>query len=509
VYENYFAGTSSREIAVVVAGAAFLAALSLGAILTSWMCRIGWRTKMLDRPDGCLKCHTKATPTLGGVPLFVAVVSVLSLLVLSLRYGMGIELGIWWQSDISMIGVFTAAIIIFSLGVCDDLHHVRPHVKLLFQTVASMTLIVSGVLIDRCNFFGVFDLSFGILAVPFTLFWLVGSCNAFNFIDGMDGLASGIGIIISSLLAVLGLLNGMYFEAIMALTLAGGLSAILIFNLHPARIFLGDSGSQVIGLFLGALAIRVAMVEGVFSLPSAGLILSVPVMDTLLSILRRYSVAASPARGDRRHIHHCLHRMGLTVPQLVMVLWLVVFIAGIMGIVFCYAKGTVAGWAALGLVVLEMYLGVRLGCLNIGKLLTRLGITAYTDEAAPISSVMDDVCELEKLWEHMKPMFEQMHLDRVILTLEGVSPDGQPKYETYRWVRSEVELLGNRWTKKFPLEGYESRMATLQLESAEQFNKDKYRIDWLLQQISDNMRNVGRTQKNRPTPVEKKETVAI
>ena len=101
-----------------------------------------------------------------------------------------------------------------------------------------------------------------------------------------------------------------------------------------------------------------------------------------------------------------------------------------------------------------------------------------------------------------------MHLDRVILALEGVSPDGQPKYETYRWVRSEVEMLSNRWTKKFPLEGCESRMAILQLESAEQLNKEKHRIDWLLQQISNNMRNIDKTKKNQQSPG-KKETVTV
>ncbi len=345
VGEGFIIMTDLHETVIMAGISSFVIASLAGIILTYLMCKLSWHMGVVDRPDGCLKCHDSDTATLGGIPLFIAtVISIFSVLYFLNK---SIHSSIFNSDRYDILwGVFCSSVIILILGICDDLHQVSPRTKLLFQIVAAFIVIESGLVVTKCGFFGVFDVSFGLLAIPFTMFWLVGSCNAFNFIDGMDGLASGIGVITAIMIGILGLINGAFAEAIIAMSIAGGLFAVLIFNFKPAKIFLGDSGSQLMGLILGALALKVATVNGVFSLPGAGLILSIPVLDTFLSILRRFSVSESPANGDHNHIHHCLHRNNLGVRQVVIILWFATAIVGGLGMVFTYSAGTVSASAA-------------------------------------------------------------------------------------------------------------------------------------------------------------------
>lgn len=489
-----------QEKTLLAGGVIFLVSLITGTIFTFLMCRLSWRWGILDRPDGSLKCHQRPTATLGGIPLFISIF-LGGMVLWAAQYIEAFE-GILENMKAGII-MFGAGLIILVIGAKDDIINVKPRTKILFQVIASLTIIYSGIVIRQCSFFGVFDWSPGALAVPFTIFWLVGSCNAFNFIDGMDGLASGMSLVISLLLAVLGFINGAQEAALLSLAIAGGLTAILIFNVQPALIFLGDSGSQLIGLLLGTLTIKIATVNGVFMLPTAGLILSVPIIDVFLSIIRRYGMSTSPAQGDHHHLHHCLMHQGLNVRQVTTVLWSAVFVTGCAGIMFQFTQGVTAGLAALTLVVLELYLGVRLGCLNIQESLTDLWNNSLRKINAQ-GEKSKHVAELEALWDRMKPLFEKMQLDRVVLTLEGVSDDDRCQHETYQWVRSEelmADILASQWTKRFSLGGDKPRIATLRLESTDQFQQDEKRIDWLLQQISANMKHLS----NRDKEIQKQE----
>ena len=483
------------EAILILSGAVFLTALASGTLLIALVHRISWRIGVLDKPDGQLKCHQKPTATLGGIALFFSMVIAMTLPAL-VRYGLNPQ-GVfeYLSLNISRGALLIAGLIIVTLGATDDIYRVMPRTKLLFQMLASTVLIGSGLVISRCDFFGVFNIYLGALGVPFTLFWLVGSCNAFNFIDGLDGLASGIGLVVSLALAILGLYFGMIGTALLALALAGALLAMLLFNIRPALIFLGDSGSQLIGLMLGVLSIRIASASGSFALPAAGLILSIPIIDAFLSILRRYSSAESPAHGDRHHAHHRLRRLGFGVTQTSMTLWLATAVAGTMGLLSILIPGIWMGLAALAFVGLEIFLGVRLGCVDFSVVSRRLaGTFRWNDVADRETATRKRVAELEVLWDRMKPLFEQMKLDRVILTLEGIGTDGRTNYETYQWVRNDkliAEILNSRWTKRFSLDGDTSRMATLRLESAAQLRQDEKRIDWLLKQIRSNMRHVA------------------
>jgi len=500
--------TSQWQLFLLIGGSVFLATFVVGIILVSSMCRLSRRLGAVDKPDGTLKCHVRPTATLGGVPLFAAILIgalVLFAVIQNLSENTLGRSG-WLLSWGSLLAV---GFIIMCMGISDDLRQVAPRTKLLFQIMAAMALISSGIVIRRRGFFGVLEPSLGMMAIPFTLFWLVGSCNAFNFIDGMDGLASGIGVVIALALAGLGLVNGAYGPALCSLIVAGALLAVVLFNIKPACIFLGDSGSQLLGLLLGALAIETATAAGVFQLPAAGIVLSLPVLDAFLSILRRYSKAESMALGDHKHVHHCLRRLGLSVRQVSMVLWLIVMLCGGMAYLCQTETGYTMAVASVLFIGLQLYAGVRLGCLDLRRLYARLTgrmkhyPTSPTYQIDGIHTLQDgkkshQLAEVEVFWERMKPMFEQMHLDRAVLTLEGIGDNGRSQRETYQWVRSKelmAELLCSRWTKRFSLD--EQRVATLLLESADQSHQDEKHIEWLIKQISRNMRTAKQLQ-NKP-----------
>jgi len=467
----------------------WLIALVFSALFTRAAISLCWRYRALDEPDGQLKRHENSTPVLGGIPLFFA--SVLAVAVMAcftdLHRLRGAGGDILWGS------LLVASLITLALGIRDDIRGMAPKTKLLFQMIAAMILVGSGLLIHQCDFLGVFQISLKVFAVPATLFWIVGSCNAFNFIDGQDGLACGLGIICSAVIALLGFINGAFEAAILAMALTGSLSAILLFNIQPAKIFLGDSGSQLLGLLLGALSIKAFTVNGVFMLPAAGILLSIPILDALLAILRRYGRLESPAFGDHNHIHHCLQDRGFTPRQSSCILWIAGAVAAFMSFLFFCWKGTAAAVYSLVFVAVELYFGIRLGCLGDGIPLARLFRRNAWKKVAASAVAERTKASLDALWNQMKPLFEQMRLARVVLTLENVSDDGRTDFETYMWARSDEKqaaaLMANRWTKRFSLDDNPHQIATLRLESEDQTLRDEQRIDWLLKEIQSNMRS--------------------
>ena len=463
-----------------------MSSVAVGMLVVTAVLVLSRRWGLLDCPDGMLKCHARPTVTLGGVAVFSGLLAgLVAAWIFQGRLG-GPEGQLAW-------GAFLAAgLVVLTLGISDDVRGVGPRTKILFQLIAAAMLVGSGVVIERLWFFGLWETRLGALGVPFTLFWLVGSCNAFNFIDGLDGLATGVGTLTAFLLTGAAMATGQWGLGFFALSLGGGLLAVLCFNIRPARIFLGDSGSQLAGLLLGALAIESLGRGGGFVLPAAGLLLAVPVVDTLLAVLRRCSRHESPAHGDRQHMHHCLGRRGLREGQVALVLWGVSLVGGVLGLV-CYF---VAGWGvavlSAGYVVLLVWGGARLGCVD-GVQLWRWAVARRSERAA--QALRDSLAEVDVLWEQLKPLFEQMQLDRAVLTLEGMGRDGRLDCETYQWVRNGQlisELLHNRWTRQFLLDEERGRVATLRLECDGAWQSDEQRILRLIEQIRENVRTVQR-----------------
>ena len=234
------------------------ASVVLTIFVRSWLPKFG----LTDKPDGERKTHTHSTPVGGGVAIFAATTIAVAV-VLTVNAG-------WRQSVLAhwttYFGLWLACLVVTVLGLIDDAIQLRGRQKLLGQLLVALVIVATGMRIQQIEVFGM-SLDFGIFAVPMTVFWLLATINAVNLLDGIDGLATSTGIIISVAIAIMALIAGHLPVAMICLLFAAGLAGFLIFNFPPATIFLGDTGSMLIGTVIGALA-----VQGSFKVPGTVLL---------------------------------------------------------------------------------------------------------------------------------------------------------------------------------------------------------------------------------------------
>jgi UDP-GlcNAc:undecaprenyl-phosphate GlcNAc-1-phosphate transferase len=276
------------------------------ACLTPGVRRLAIHVHLVDAPDGKRKLHTKTTPLGGGIALLCG--SLLTLAGLWLFRERLKIIGDFVPSE--YLGLFLAVLVLCGVGLIDDRFGLRGRQKLAGQALACGIMAVSGLVIRNVQLFS-WHVELGLLALPFTFFWLLGAINALNLIDGIDGLASTVGCVLSLALACMAYLSGHPGDALLALVLAGSLLGFLCYNFPPASMFLGDTGSMLIGLVLGVLAIRCSLKgPATIALAAPTAIWAIPILDTGMAILRRRLTGRSIYDPDRGHLHHCLLRRG-------------------------------------------------------------------------------------------------------------------------------------------------------------------------------------------------------
>ena len=232
----------------------FLCALAASSVFTAMLCRYAPRLGLVDTPDARRKIHRRAVPLGGGLAIFGAVAFSMGM-VLAIPNSLG---QLFEDGALRYASYFAAGLVIVVLGLIDDRAGLRGRVKLLGQIIAALILICGGLVIHNLAVFH-WSIQLGLLSVPFTLFWLVGAINALNLLDGIDGMATTVGLILVSAIAVLAGLTGSHDAQIIAIAFAGGLVGFLRHNFPPAKIFLGDAGSMLIGLVVGGLAIEASL----------------------------------------------------------------------------------------------------------------------------------------------------------------------------------------------------------------------------------------------------------
>ena len=199
-----------------------------------------------------------------------------------------------------------------------------------------------------------YPIELGWLGIPLTILWLVGCINAINLLDGLDGLASVVGISASLMMAIIAIQTGHAQVGVVALVLAGSLMGFLVYNLPPASIFLGDSGSMVIGLVVGVISIQGALkTSATLSITIPAIVMSVPMLDTLLAIIRRKLSGRPFDAADRGHIHHRLLERGLTDWQALCTIGALCLTTGIAATAATLLHVDAVGWiTVMALVVL-------------------------------------------------------------------------------------------------------------------------------------------------------------
>jgi UDP-GlcNAc:undecaprenyl-phosphate GlcNAc-1-phosphate transferase len=286
----------------------FCVSFVLSFLLTPMARALAFRFQLVDRPDGKRKLHRLPTPTAGGIVVLVSsCAGVLSLILFSSPMSTPIS-----HQGANLLRFFLGAGVICGLGFADDYCHLRGRQKLVGQLIAIGIVLSSGLEVTEVRL-GSWSIPLGPLSVPLTVLWLLGAINALNLLDGMDGLLTSIGLIMALGMGAMAVVNHQWVPACIALALAGALLGFLNYNLPPATIFLGDTGSTLIGLLIGALAIRCsfkAPATLAMAMPLA--IMTIPIMDTAAAIVRRKLTGRSVYSTDRDHLHHCLMRKGLT-----------------------------------------------------------------------------------------------------------------------------------------------------------------------------------------------------
>ena len=197
-------------------------------------------------------------------------------------------------------------------GTLDDLWAFRSRRKLVLQFFSVLPVVLAGYSIDRIVVFGC-PIALGWFGVPLTILWLLGCINALNLIDGMDGLASIVGLSTAAMMSIIAMSMGNAHVAVIAVVLAGSIGGFLVYNFPPASIFLGDSGSAVIGLALGILGIQGAMkTSATLSITAPAVIMTLPMFDVVMAVVRRTLTGRRFDAADRQHIHHQLLDRGLS-----------------------------------------------------------------------------------------------------------------------------------------------------------------------------------------------------
>jgi hypothetical protein len=227
--------------------------------------------------------------------------------------------------------------------------------KLLLQIVAVLPVVLCGWWVPEIWICGI-PVHFGWLGIPLTICWLIGCINALNLLDGMDGLASLVGVSTVAMMGLIGVNEGHYEVAVVATVLAASLTGFLAYNLPPATIFLGDSGSMVIGLVVGLLGFQGNLkTPATLSITAPAVIMALPMLDVVLAVIRRKLTGRRFDTADRQHIHHRLLDRGLTPWQVLCILGSLCLLTGTIAATATYLRSDALAWVAtLSLVVLAV-----------------------------------------------------------------------------------------------------------------------------------------------------------
>ena len=331
---------------VLAGGGVFVLAVVITLLATPLARRAGERLGLVDRPGGRRR-HTGLVARIGGVGLFAGFFATAAGL---------FALGVFKpEHRLPLTGVLLGTLFVFLFGLADDKYNFSARPQFLAQFGASAIAIATTVFIQRVTlpFFGEQPFAWYI-TYPLTVAWVVGMMNTVNFLDGLDGLASGVGAIAALLFAWHSASLQQTEIALFSLALAGACLGFLVFNFHPAKIFLGSAGAMTLGYALATLSIlapaRVA---------TALMVMAIPIADTAFQVYDRWRRGQSPAQGDRGHLHFRLNDLGLSQRQIVLGYWLLCALFGALALVISAPVYKLLAIGVLGLLVVLVLAALR------------------------------------------------------------------------------------------------------------------------------------------------------
>lgn len=438
---------------------AFVCSCVVTTLLTPLVRVFAIRHELLDHALAARKIHGRPVPRLGGVAIVAGFFA--ALLALGLD---GRTLGPKFDADLGKaVGFLLGALAIGALGTYDDLRGTGAGQKFVIQFAVAAAMYGLGFRIQAIAtpFGPVVDLAF--LSLPVTLLWIVGITNAFNLIDGLDGLAGGVALIAIATNFAIALPRGETAMIVLSAALAGAVLGFLFYNFNPASIFMGDTGSMFLGFVLGVLALESnqkssAAVAILIPITALGL----PILDTLLAFGRRVAGGRPVFRADRHHIHHRLLVMGLTHRQAVLLLYVVSALLGVMAFALSYASSTqsLAILGGLGGVVYMMlsklgYLGDAAARAIFEE--TGRRVRLRREAQHNIVRQLHSAQKAEDVWEVVKAVASVLGADCVRLSLVEQKANGEKATRTYSSGFDENTTEGDLFFARYrlPLEDRE------------------------------------------------------
>lgn len=312
----------------------FLTALALSLATAPLAIKLAPKVGAIDVPKDNRRMHTKVMPRFGGLAIFV---------------GSTVSMLIFLNFDHRILSITVGGVLIYILGITDDIKHLSPKVKFLGELIVAVVMYVNDIRIEfLTNFFGTGNNQLGdVLCFVITVVWIVGITNTINLIDGLDGLAAGTAAIISLCIAYAAYIHGTYVTAGAMLAVAGGALGFLPYNFYPAKSFMGDGGSLFLGFMLSSLSVLGTVKSAtLFAVIIPVLVMGVPIFDTFFAILRRW-VNKKPIMGaDKGHLHHRLMNLGYGQRRATMMLYGITGIMGVAAVLF--SRGLYVETAGLG-----------------------------------------------------------------------------------------------------------------------------------------------------------------
>ncbi len=411
----------------------------LALILTPIVRDIFHSYGVVDQPDKSRKVHRYPIPRVGGIAIVVSYFAAFYL---------------WRPEEPHLAGVLNlverllpAACVVFAVGLIDDFFGLKPWQKLLGQLGAAMLALHAGVRVSLVARHATGD----VLGMVLTVVWLLACINAFNLVDGLDGLAAGIGLFATLTIFAGGMIQHSWELQFATLPLAGALLAFLCYNFNPATVFLGDGGSMLIGFLLGCYGATWSQKSVTLLGMTAPLMaLSIPLLDTMLAIVRRFLRRQPIFGADRGHIHHKLLDRGLTPRRVVFVIYGTCGLAAACSLLQSLVSNIYLAMFLISLFISGAWLGVHyLGYAEL-VLVRRLVTGNELQRAVQTHLALDSVersmansRDCDECWLALRSAYRSFGFCGVRLTLQGLV------YED--WDKQATEETC--WTVRVPLEG--------------------------------------------------------
>ena len=312
----------------------FFVAFAAAFALTPVARKLAEKVGAIDMPKA-RGVHTKPMPRFGGVAIYLG--CLIAMLLFLPLFGEKTVLGEVLEPDKKLFGLIGGSLIVFLIGVVDDVKGLSPKVKFIGQILAALVAWLLGIRID---FIGFQSAPQGYIFFPWyvslliTLLWIVGITNTINLMDGLDGLAAGLSLISAACIAFIAYIHGWYAMCLVVLATAGSAAGFLPWNFHPAKIFMGDSGSLTLGFLLAtASLLSPAKVPTIFAVLTPILVLALPIFDTFFAIVRRAVNRKPITVADKGHLHHRIMAVGMGQRRTVLTLYSICGTMGVAGIV--------------------------------------------------------------------------------------------------------------------------------------------------------------------------------